>query len=239
MKKIAAILLSGFVSAGSFAQGFVIFANNPSTLVSASQSHVPYDWIVTPITGPAGSWYFALLTSPSGDPGTFSFTGLYATNVVNSTGGRFRGGTVQVPNWAAGARMSYEVASWQASLGPTFNPAWLFNYPSGGLFGISSVGSGVAGGQIIPPLPLFGGNGITQGWAMAYIPEPGSMALVGLGTAILCLSRRLGIKGAARITQGGRGLPRSNRMKAGTSAAWWLQFPIVPVFLTHFLSPSF
>src|SRR5690349_7810269 len=194
MKTIAAILLSGCVSASSLAQGFVIFANSPSTLVSATQGHIPYDWSVTPVTGPAGSWYFGLLTSPSGTTGTFTFTGLYATNVVNATGGRFRGGTVQVPNWAAGTLMYYEVASWEASLGTVFNPAWLSIYPAG-LFGVSVVGSGVAGGgpQNIPPLPLFGGTGIIQGWAMAAIPEPGSFTLVGIGVTVLglCKVRKL------------------------------------------------
>jgi len=188
MKTIAAILLVSSLSAVSFAQGFVIFANSPSTLVSANANWVNGDWTVSPISGQAGSWYFALLTSPSGFFGSFAFTGLYATNVVNSTGGRFTGGTVQVPNWATGTSMFYEVASWQASLGATFNPQWLYIYPNG-LFATSEVGSGVAGGGVIPPLPLFGGTGISRGWAMAAIPEPGSLLLAGLGAAFFFLSR--------------------------------------------------
>jgi hypothetical protein len=188
MKTILVILLSACVSDGSFAQGLVIFANNPSTLVSASQSHVPYDWSVTAITGPSGSWYFALLTSSSGAFGSFSFTGLYATNVVNSTGGRFTGGTVQVPKWAVGASMFYEVAGWEASLGTTLNPNWFYSMPTG-LFAVSEVGSGVAGGQMTPPLPLFGGTGITHGWAMQAVPEPASAELAVLGATLLWLSR--------------------------------------------------
>jgi hypothetical protein len=63
--------------------------------------------------------------------------------------------------------MFYKVAGWSASLGTTFNPAWLTGNPNGpftgyGLFGLSAVASGVAGGGSMPapPFPLFGGTGL-------------------------------------------------------------------------------
>jgi len=190
MKKLAAMLCLSAMTTGAFAQGLVNFANNPNTLVSAN-----INGNVATLSGPAGSYYFALLTAPA-VAGPFTFTGLYGTNLVNSTGGRFTGGNgVAVNGWAAGATMSYQVAAWDQSLGATFNPAWLSTAPATGLFGLSAVGSGVAGGgaQSLPTLQLFGGTGITTGFTLTgsgTIPEPSSMALFGLGAAALVIFRR-------------------------------------------------
>ncbi len=194
MKKLATVLCLCGLSLGTYAQGLVIFANNPTTLVSANPGYLQGNYTIAPITGPVGSYYFALLTSPSpNEPANmFTFTGLYATNVVSLTGGRFSGGTVAVPGWAPGTTMYFEVAGWQASLGHDFNPAWLTAFPPNGLVSVSPIGSGVAGGGplSIPPLPLFGGSGITQGFGMIAIPEPNSLVLAGLGLASLLIGGR-------------------------------------------------
>jgi hypothetical protein len=191
MKKLAAMLCLSVMATGAFAQGLVNFANNPQTLVSAN-----INGNLANISGPSGSYYFALLTATA-PTGPFTFTGLLGTNLVNATGGRFSGGNgVAVPNWAPGTTLNYEIAGWDASLGSTFNPAWLTTAPSTGLFGISAVGSGVAGGgaQSLPTLQLFGGTGITSGFSLTgtgpIVPEPSSMALAGLGAAALLIFRR-------------------------------------------------
>jgi hypothetical protein len=188
MKKLAAMLCLSAMTTGAFAQGLVNFANNPNTLVSAN-----IGGNLAAINGPSGSYYFALLTAPS-SAGPFTFSGLYGTNLVNATGGRFSGGNgVAVTGWQPGATMSYEIAGWSAAAGVTWNPAWLVTAPAGALFGVSVVGSGVAGGgpQSLPTLQLFGGTGITTGFQVTgAIPEPSSMALVGLGTAALLIFRR-------------------------------------------------
>lgn len=90
--------------------------------------------------------------------------------------------------------MFYEVVGWESSLGANFNPAWLTTYPEASLSGWSLVGSGVAGGgpQNLPPLQLFGGTGIPQGFTLSFfhpVPEPSSMALFGLGAAALVILR--------------------------------------------------
>jgi len=191
MKKLAAMLCLSAMTTGAFAQGLVNFANNPQTLVSAN-----INGNIANINGPAGSYYFALLTSAT-PGGPFSFTQLMGTNVSTAAGGRFTGGNgIQVPNWAPGTTMSYEVAGWDASLGSTFQTSWLTTAPANGLFGISAVGSGVAGGgaQSLPTLQLFGGTGITAGFSLTgtgpIVPEPSSMALAGLGAAALMIFRR-------------------------------------------------
>ncbi len=173
-------------------QGLVIFANNPATLVSSFDTG-----ILAPMTAPPGSYYFGLLTSqsPPGQFFQFSFTGLYATNVNSLSGGRFNGGTVAVQGWAPGATMYYEIAGWEASLGPTFNPAWLVAPPAGA-FNISGVGAGVAGGgpQSLPPLPLFGGtSGIQSGFVLG-IPEPTTTAVAAVSITLLWLFKRRPIR---------------------------------------------
>ena len=194
MKKLAAILCLTAMATGAFAQGVVIFNNNPATLVSSGVTAST----ATAISGPAGSYYFGLLTSPTGGAGTWTFSNLFATNSA-AAAGRFIGGTVPVPGWAPGTTQSYQVAGWSSSLGHTWNPAWLASQPAGGQFGVSAIASGVAGGttaggQSFPTLPLFGGTGIGTGFALTgttgVVPEPTSMALAGLGAAALLIFRR-------------------------------------------------
>jgi hypothetical protein len=186
MKKLAAMLCLSAMATGAFAQGLVNFANNPQTLVSAT-----IGGNTATISGAAGSYYFALLISGTAT-GPFTFTGLQGTN-SGVAAGRFSGGNgVAVNGWAPGATMFYEVAGWSAGAGPTFDPTWINTPPGGGLFGISAVGSGVAGGgaQSLPTLQLFGGTGITSGFDVTGVPEPTTMALAGLGAAALLIFRR-------------------------------------------------
>jgi len=193
MKKLAAILCLTAMATGAFAQGVVIFNNNPATLVSSGASAQT----ATAISGTAGSYYFGLLTSPTGGAGTWTFANLYATNSA-AAAGRFIGGTVPVSGWAPGTTQSYQVAGWSSTLGATFNPSWLVTQPANGFFGTSAIASGVAGGttaggQSFPTLPLFGGTGIGTGFALtgaSVVPEPSSMALAGLGAAALLIFRR-------------------------------------------------
>jgi len=191
MKKLAGILCLSAMATGAFAQGTVTFNNSSTTLVSATVNNQ-----TAAINGAAGSYYFGLLTSASGAPGSFTFSGVYATNFPTANGGRFIGGTVGVPGWTPGTTMSYEIAGWAASLGTTFNSSWLTTAP-GGLFGVSAIASGVSGGvnptsgQSFPTLPLFGGTGLNSGFTLtSAVPEPTSMALAGLGAAALLIFRR-------------------------------------------------
>ena len=175
MKNSLILIICGWLNLTAFAQGLVVFANTASTPVIANVNWASGDSFTTiPINGQGGSWYFALLTSVSGLPGTFAFSGI-------------------VSGWAPGKTMFYEVAGWSASLGPTWQLGWLDGNFGGkaGILGISSSGSGVAGGGIPPasPFPLFGGTGINQGFSILLaIPEPRSIALAGLAFALLLVS---------------------------------------------------
>ena len=189
MKKLAAILCLSALSTGAFAQGLINFFNSATTLVSSGTSAQT----ATAISGAPGAYYFALLTSPTG-ANNFTFSGVSGTN--QAVAGRFLGGAnIQVAGWAPGTARDFKVAGWDQSLGATFNPAWLTTTPNG-FFGVSSLGSGQAGGfngtGTLPNLNIFGGaTGIQNGFALiSSVPEPTSMALAGLGAAALLIFRR-------------------------------------------------
>lgn len=196
MKKLAAILCLSALTTGAFAQGLVNFFNNANTLVSSGPAGSG-----TATSGAANGYYFALLTSPVG-ANTFTYAGALGTN--QAAVGRFFGGaSVAISGWAAGTSRDFEVAGWSASLGTTFNPAWLngTGFGAAGFFGKSGLGTGQAGGSTatgtLPNLNIFGGaTGIQAGFNLApvggggTVPEPSSMALAGLGAAALLIFRR-------------------------------------------------
>jgi hypothetical protein len=150
------------VEANASAQGVVNFFNSPSTLISAGPVGQE-----TPISAPAGSYYFALLIAPSGTSNavTFTFPGIYATN-QDVAGRIFGGAVVPVPGWAVGAMAAYEVAGWSSSLGHDWKQGWLSgNFGSHGYFGLSGIGTGIGGcpggdcsTDILPAWLIFGGN---------------------------------------------------------------------------------
>jgi len=127
----------------------------------------------TAITGPPGSYYFALLTASPGttDPSRFVFSGAYATNQFPA-GWICGGSNVSVLGWQPGTARSFMVFGWDASAGPNFNPAWLSALPYE--FGISSVGNGIAGGfdsqtsTNLPSLSIFGPGAISSGFNIAW-----------------------------------------------------------------------
>jgi hypothetical protein len=169
MKNVVAVFWLGASLTGGFAQGLVNFVNTPSTLVSAGPP-----CSVAPCWS-AGSYYFALLTSPVG-ANNFTFAGVYGTNL--GFAGRFSGGLgVAVNGWAAGTARDFEVVGWSAGVGPTFNPAWLTGSFPSGFFGVSSIGTGVAGGNTadgpVLTLNIFGGvTGIQSGFNLLPVAPP-------------------------------------------------------------------
>ena len=73
MRKLAAIICLSALTIGAFAQGTVTFANGPTTLISYNPTF--RDAAVAIPASPVGSYYFALLISPSAS-GPFGGTGV-------------------------------------------------------------------------------------------------------------------------------------------------------------------
>jgi hypothetical protein len=199
MKKACVCLSISFVAVTAFAQGTVTFRNTPTTLISSGP--VGQEAVVA---GPAGSYYFGLLIAPAGttDPNQFAFTHTYATNGLEvgfAPGRLFGGWSVQVPGRLPGMNMSFLVAGWSSTLGLDGNQGWLSGtFGAPGYFGLSSIGTGAAGGPSggvpAPALPLFGPVGeiyINTGFNLDPVPEPpnASIAALGVLTPILYRTR--------------------------------------------------
>ncbi len=196
MKRNLIILSLSLVTSAAIAQGLVSFYNNPNTLIG------PWPYWGGAYGGypQAGAFYFGLLTAPAGttDPRQFSFSNIYGTNL--DVAGRFTSGSgVSVAGWAPGTTRSFMVASWSKNLGHQWDTGWLSgNFASPGGFGLSSIGTGMAGGfdgtSSIVALSVFGGSsGIQTGfylYPVGPIPEPSIAALTFLGGAMLVLYRR-------------------------------------------------
>lgn len=194
MKKLALTLCLAALTTGAFAQGLVNFGNNSTTLISANGT-------ATAAT-PVGYYYGLFIANPgTTDFAQFTFTGLYATNTAAV--GRFNGGVnLPVTGWAAGVSKAYYVAGWSAALGKDANAVLGYAAtgmgPADGWFGRSTIATGTAGGfdgtATLPSWFIYGGTGLTAGFnmstAISVIPEPSSLALLGLGAAALLIRRR-------------------------------------------------
>jgi hypothetical protein len=191
MSRIQILIMSFVISSASYGQGLVAFYNTPTTLVSGGPGGGP------PAISPPDIYYFGLLISPSGAPGSFVFSGVYATN--QSIPGLFSGGAaVAVPGWAPGTTRWYQIEGWSANIGHDWNPQWpqIFDgYPVGSALGLSYVGSGVAGGPTstgtLPALALFdGGSSTLQSGFSLYrvVPEPSCLALAAVGSLTVVAS---------------------------------------------------
>jgi hypothetical protein len=203
MKKLAATLCLAALTNCAFAQGTINFVNAAGPRVRYDLNNLGPGFPLTsyPILPPtAGTFYFALLTAPLGttDPTAFNFA-VYGTNLAAA--GVIRGAS-SVNGWMPGTSRSFEVVGWDvATGGTTWNQSWFdASCPSCPYYlGVSAIGSGFAGGVDpvtggpIPPLNIFGGNGIptTSTFVLYYPnPEPGTAALAALGAAVLLTFRR-------------------------------------------------
>jgi len=171
MKKTIVTIAIAATAVLSQAQGLISTLNTTGTAVSTNTGSVSGS-----IIG-AGSYYFALFTSPmagfgvaNGQPtlanvatgaNGWVFTGNTATNIASA--GRLTGGNniPTISNWAAGSTNSFVLVGWSTTLGSTWSQVQsqiTGGYTSAGFVGISSVAFGMAGGgpNSLPAYGLFG-----------------------------------------------------------------------------------
>lgn len=178
------------------AQGVVGFENGPDTLISTnSNGGGPPSGLMT---GPVGSYYFALYSAPSGttDPQLFTFTGAYATNTT--TPGLLRDSyPATMTNVAPATTVSLLVRGWSANIGSdvTALNAYLANPTFTAWYGESQIGLLEAGDpNDISGAPLVFGTlqfpGLVQipGFTLGVypVPEPSGSALAGLTAVLIC-----------------------------------------------------
>ncbi len=194
-------------------QGTVNFATGAFAATQITTNAVYGGPSVGLISGPIGSYYFALFVAPStvtvnwspDDPtlAGFTFTGAIGTNTA--TAGRFSGNNLTTPSvgvavagYAAGTTASFTVVGWSVNYGATWADALAArNTDKFGYWGSSGVAEVQLGGGAIPAGTIFGLNlGQIPGFALnpGPIPEPQVSALGGLGLLMLLGLRRKGYR---------------------------------------------
>jgi hypothetical protein len=212
MKKILTLLAIAAGTTLGYTQGTVSFTINSAayagyTNTAAYGSGLSGTQGKTSIT-PNG-YYYALLTAayggaaPSASPLSSSWTSVATGN--NSVSALFPGGIVGgtvTLGVAAGTDVYVEVVGWSAGLGTTWQTVSTElatgNWAANGYFGVSGLGYVATGNVVVngiasPATSVWSGTGIpgqTVMYAVSPVPEPATVALIGLGGLGLAMIRR-------------------------------------------------
>jgi hypothetical protein len=208
MKNLIALAALIGATSLSFGQGYVSFYNSSISLVSVG-TWPGLDFPTTVAPAGVGNYYYELLVAPTAytttDPSLDGWTDTGVLGESTATAGRMMGYTYTdstgcyIPGYAANSSANFVVFGWSADAGTTFAQAWA-NWDNGlpmdyAQFGISSVATdiplSVAGG---PYNDVWGRSSVGQIQGMVLtdlvVPEPGTMALAGVGAAVLLTLRR-------------------------------------------------
>jgi hypothetical protein len=214
-KTLLTLALVASAASSVFAQGFVLFNNTVAAATHVSTNNLS----TTGLAGAAsGDFYYALFYSASatlvnGSSSSIAGPGNYVWNDSNwhfgnayattTTSGRLsstssdpnNSGGTPVTGVPLGGTAEFVVVGWSAQIGTTVAAleAWYADPIGNYLVGESIVSGPIvtsAGGQTFPP-PIFGSStGLLQGFTLAPVPEPTTIALIGIGGLGLAMIRR-------------------------------------------------
>jgi len=185
MKKAILGLLSVGAAASALAQGTVIFEN------SASSGSIYLGSISPANYAAAGTYTVALLWAPGSSLNTaqanFTTVATYGkgTGGATSTGFFTDATPITVPGLAGGAVGVFEVEGWTGNY-TSYANAMASGAAALGISGAFFNGSGGAGSPPTSPAQTTGWDGNL----VLVVPEPGTLALGGLGAAALLFFRR-------------------------------------------------
>jgi len=209
MKKILTLAAVLGTASASFGQGYVAFANSPTTRISNNG--------VLQTASAVGSYYYALLVAPSTQntisSANGSFTGwtfvTMGTNIASA--GRLSGNNADANQAVAVAGLTgtstadFAVVGWSANIGTDWAAvaAGFHGYGNNGtwagasgtvMFGVSTVADDILLAPFQASYNNVFGTGANQIHGLNLqtvpVPEPTTFALVGLGAAALVIFRR-------------------------------------------------
>jgi hypothetical protein len=209
MKKTLTILALAVSASIGFSQGTISFYNIASGYAINTNGTAANGTTTGKIDTTANDYYFALLTqtdsgtTPNSNPltGGWTFSGALVNNSTLIAGGVGVNSdkSLAVSGWVAGTQDYVEIVGWSASLGTSWaqveaelGSTWIAN----GYYGVSGIGAVTSGGAGTPatlPAPIFSPSGVSSGFALngvSPVPEPTTVALIGLGGLGLAMIRR-------------------------------------------------
>jgi len=189
MKKAILGLLSVGAAASALAQGTVQFENAAGTGAITLDAAVGVSGFSY---AAPGSYTVALLYAPSASlvpQGSLTQIATYSPSAAAGDGpGYFYGPVVTTPGGTGGTQMAFEIEAWTGNFA---------NYAAA-VAGGAHVGQSAeflnGTGTVTPPGPVANLSGTGGSWngnlVMVAVPEPGTLALGGLGAAALLFFRR-------------------------------------------------
>jgi hypothetical protein len=196
MKKLLITSILSVTAAVAFGQGTVFFANDSATLSSPPDRLLRFASTGLPATGTniQVQLYYGAVGANSG-----------SLTAVTSAAARLRGSTTSIPGvWASpsgdrtlgslpfGAAAVLQVRAWDIADGATYEAA-VANANHSGLIGVSTTFAyQIPATSGAPPDQFFMVNftGFNIAPSGVIVPEPATLALVGVGAVLLALRRR-------------------------------------------------
>ena len=171
-------VLSNLFVTVAFAQGTIAFQN------FSSPSFFAPDYLSDGATKLSGPQYMAELFA---GPNTTSLSAIATTPFLSgSSAGFFNGGTQVIPNVPAGGSAFAQVDVWNTAIGASFDQAKATGLPNAWAQStIFPVTTGSPDGGVPTPPGIL--TGLTP-LSLNGVPEPSTIALIGLGAAVVFLS---------------------------------------------------